>query len=246
MPDVHIGKGATIGTVFASSNYVCPNAVGVDIGCGMCAVPVDGLSASKSGKVLNQAQREAIFKLIKEEIPTGFEAYDKPLKGTVRKIEELTELQRPTKWLVSNIGTKAKCQLGTLGGGNHFLEVLADETDRIWLMLHSGSRHIGKHTAEFYNNVAIEQMNKLGDAYGNKRNVKQDLNYLRIDTEEGQAYLSDMQWCQSYAYNNRQAMMERMADIVQRVTGEVIDTSKAINIHHNYCTCETCDIFSDT
>ena len=109
MPDVHIGKGATIGTVFASSNYVCPNAVGVDIGCGMCAVPVDGLSASKSGKVLNQAWREAIFKQIKEEIPTGFEAYDKPLKGTVRKIEELTELQRPTKWLVSNIGIKAKC-----------------------------------------------------------------------------------------------------------------------------------------
>lgn len=190
MPDVHLGKGATVGTVFASSNFVAPNAVGVDIGCGMCAVPVDGLYASSSvkdgkgrSKVLTESQKDQLFKLIKEDIPTGFNYYDSPLKATGSTIEKITESEetRPSKWLVENIDKKVHCQLGTLGGGNHFLEVVADETDRVWLMLHSGSRHIGKHTAEYYNEKAMEQMVKSGVAKEDSVH-KDGLNYLRIDS----------------------------------------------------------------
>jgi tRNA-splicing ligase RtcB len=100
MPDVHIGKGATVGTVFASTNYVSPNAVGVDIGCGMCAVPVDGLNATKGKKVLNQDQKEQIFSMIKQDIPTGFNYYESPLKQTGSKIEAITENSRPSPWLI--------------------------------------------------------------------------------------------------------------------------------------------------
>ncbi|TNV78471.1 hypothetical protein FGO68_gene13757 [Halteria grandinella] len=240
MPDVHLGKGATVGTVFASSNYVCPNAVGVDIGCGMCAIPLDSLSASKGSKVLSASQKDEIFKLIKDEIPTGFNHYSSPQPLAKSLLEEITESQNPTAYIKSSLSSKVSCQLGTLGGGNHFLEVLADESDRIWLMLHSGSRHIGKTTAEYYNQLAITQMQKLGNSRQGG-----DLNYMKIDSEEGQAYLSDMLWCQAYALNNRKLMMGKMIDIVRRVTGVTPKEGvEAINIHHNYCKCESCKVYN--
>ncbi len=105
MPDVHIGKGATVGTVFASSAYVCPNAVGVDIGCGMCAVPVKGLYIDD----MTNEKKDTIFREMKEKIPTGFDMYSVPLTKTKGVIEQITEEQRPTKWLVSNIDKRASC-----------------------------------------------------------------------------------------------------------------------------------------
>ena len=156
------------------------------------------------------------------------------------KLEKITEEQKPTSWLKDNINQKTNCQLGTLGGGNHFIEVLADELDNVWLMLHSGSRHIGKHTAEYYNQRAIEQMKKI-DPFS-KKNKAEDLNYMKIESDEGQNYLKDMLWCQSYAFNNRMAMMNRLMDIVENITKHQIDREHAINIHHNYCSCETCKV----
>ena len=104
MPDVHLGKGATVGTVFASSNYVSPNAVGVDIGCGMCAVPIDGLSSND----LTPTIKQQIFSLMKERIPTGFNSYDNPLKDTNQKLEKISEEQRPTKYLIEKIDSRCK------------------------------------------------------------------------------------------------------------------------------------------
>ena len=111
------------------------------------------------------------------------------------------------------------------------------------MMLHSGSRGIGNNTAEYYNKRAMDHMQKAGLV---KKAKSDDLNYLPIDSEEGRAYLRDMEWCQSYAYHNRQAMMDRMIRIVTSVTGVAVDTTKSINIHHNYCTCETCQVYDPT
>ena len=144
MPDVHFGMGATVGSVFASDHAVCPNAVGVDIGCGMAALPVPGLSRGgfKAG------QLDIIHKLIKERVPTGKDIHDLPKDAPV-----LHDRAR-SAWLSGQITARTARQLGTLGGGNHFIEVLRDEDDGVWVMLHSGSRHIGKVTAERYNELA--------------------------------------------------------------------------------------------
>jgi tRNA-splicing ligase RtcB (3'-phosphate/5'-hydroxy nucleic acid ligase) len=120
--------------------------------------------------------------LIKEDIPTGFNSYDNPLSDTNRVLEKITESQSPTKYLKDAINKKAACQLGTLGGGNHFLEVVEDETEQVWLMLHSGSRGIGNNTAEYYNKIAMTQMEKQGIV---KKAKADDLNYIRIDSAEG-------------------------------------------------------------
>lgn len=191
MPDVHLGKGATVGTVFASSNFVAPNAVGVDIGCGMCAAPIEGLKS----KDLTLEMKEQIFQLIKEKVPVGFSWYETPLSVTNDKLEQITEEQKPTNSLIKRVDKKAKQQLGTLGGGNHFLEVLRDQNDQVWLMLHSGSRNIGKTTAEYYNQIAMQQMQKIDPTIKKGELKAEGLNYLRIDSEEGQDYLRDMEWC---------------------------------------------------
>ncbi len=224
MPDVHFGMGATVGSVFASEHAVCPNAVGVDIGCGMAAVPVPGLS--KDGFRLNQL--EAIHSLIKARVPTGMESHPRP------QVHPVLEDADRTEWLSKQLSVKQARQLGTLGGGNHFIEVLHDETGAIWIMLHSGSRNIGKVTAEHYNTVAKAQMAARGVKAPNA-----DLNHLLIDSPEGKAYLTDMSWCQRYAAANRGRMLERVAGVVEEVTGAKPDFARAINIHHNYCSHET-------
>ncbi|KAL3162503.1 hypothetical protein ABBQ32_010163 [Trebouxia sp. C0010 RCD-2024] len=232
MPDVHLGKGVTIGTVFASENYICPNAVGVDIGCGMCAVPVDGLHKDD----VTHEQLVKIQGLLKRRIPTGFEAHNQPLKSARMALDEISQELAPSHWLEERSADKKPAQqLGTLGGGNHFLEVLHDETGRMWLMLHSGSRNIGNVTAQYYDKIAQEQLAQ--------QNIKVPggLNYLEIESEHGQAYLQDMAWCQAYAFQNRKHMLDLMVDSVNAVTGALPDLHHSVNIHHNYCQCERCE-----
>eukprot|EP01026_Neomeris_dumetosa_P048294 TRINITY_DN4176_c0_g2_i1.p1 TRINITY_DN4176_c0_g2~~TRINITY_DN4176_c0_g2_i1.p1 ORF type:complete len:457 (-),score=60.61 TRINITY_DN4176_c0_g2_i1:348-1718(-) len=233
MPDVHLGKGVTIGSVFATDKYVCPNAVGVDIGCGMCAVPLNGLFKDD----VNLDQLKKMQKLIKQRIPTGFNQHKKPLRGTLEALDTISENHRPSKWLENQIGTNVKvgAQIGTLGGGNHFLEVVYDPLDdQVWILLHSGSRNIGNITAELYD--------KKAQAILAKKNIRMPpgLNYMEIQSKEGQQYLGDMQWCQKYAFRNRQAMLEIMVDVVNDVTGAQPVMERAVNIHHNYCSCERC------
>ena len=235
MPDAHLGKGVTIGTVFASDTYVCPNAVGVDIGCGMAAIPIDGLYQHQ----LRHAHKVAIQQRIKERIPTGFAQHSTMLPGTQRVLEEITEDNNPpTEYLKQQLLLpRVTSQLGTLGGGNHFLEVVyEDKTEQVWCMLHSGSRNIGNRVAQHYDTVAKSMLNKQG-VDTKKLN---GMNYMPIESQEGQDYLRDMAWCQKYAYHNRKAMKEIMLEIMDKVTHCQADMTHAVNIHHNYCQCEDC------
>jgi tRNA-splicing ligase RtcB len=236
MPDAHLGKGVTIGTVFASEKYVCPNAVGVDIGCGMCAIPIHGLFKDD----LSREQLESIQRKIKQRIPTGFDQHKKALPKTQEILARISEEHPPSKWLLNQLGTNVKPaeQLGTLGGGNHFLEVVFDESDhQVWVMLHSGSRNIGNITAAYHDQVAAQVMKSMGLPQPEERG----LNYMPIESHEGAAYLQDMNWCQEYAFQNRQAMLELMLEIVcDEARHGYPDMEHAVNIHHNYCSCEQC------
>lgn len=227
MPDVHLGKGATIGSVFASRDYVCPNAVGVDIGCGMCAVPVSGPLLRQD---LSEKDLLAIQSGLRSSIPTGFEYHDRSTSAMEATSKKLMSQHSPTRWLRDTFGSRHTKQLGTLGGGNHFVELVYDEEDRVWMMLHSGSRNIGNVTAQYYDNLAAKQCNGRPEA----------LAYLRIESPEGRQYLTDMTFCQAYAWENRRFMMESFAKVVKKLTRRDALWDQMVNIHHNYCECEQC------
>lgn len=234
MPDAHLGKGVTIGTVFASEEYVCPNAVGVDIGCGMAAVPMEGLYSHD----LTHSQKVQIQQLLKERIPTGFNQHRRKLPKTARVLEEITETLKPTEFVLGKLlSDKVQNQLGTLGGGNHFLEVVhEDRHGEVWILLHSGSRNIGNRVAQHYDGLAKQWLQKQGVA----TKPLQGIHYVPIESQTGQEYLRDMEWCQQYAYHNRQAMQNIMVRVLEEVTGHHPDWTRAVNIHHNYCKCEDC------
>ncbi|CAF3319530.1 unnamed protein product [Rotaria socialis] len=222
MADVHVGVGATIGSVFASMTHVSPYAVGADIGCGMIATPIDGL-------LLNNFQerwKREIQQQIKTAIPTGHDARVKAHKRADRIIRNLGEC---THYLENEISDITKKQLGTLGSGNHFIEILHDENEQVWIMLHSGSRRIGKETCDHYHSLAGRQMSQRGLPIVN------ELKYLDIDSDEGQDYLKDMRWCLNYAEQNRRIMLDELSAIVKSVTEYEADLTRMVNIHHNYC-----------
>merc|ERR1712032_1610129 len=150
-------------------------------------------------------------------------------------MRNLLSKYQPTKWIRQTLSAKHTKQLGTLGGGNHFVELVYDEADRVWMMLHSGSRNIGNVTAQHYDGVAARQCG------GNK----ESLAYLEIKSKEGQDYLNDMTWCQAYALENRQFMMQAFARVLKAETGRGTSWGKMVNIHHNYCECEQCRYFDE-
>lgn len=236
MPDVHLGMGATIGSVFASEKYVSPNSVGTDIGCGMIAIPFQNLrKGDLTEKVKQELQQE-----IKRVVPTGFNHFPNVQSGVEEAICKINAEIKPTQWLKENLltgdaFTKAKCQIGTLGGGNHFIEVVYDENDGVWLMLHSGSRYVGKYTADYYSKLAKAQMTSLGVTDHPK-----DLYYFHIDSPEARDYLNDMLWCQKYAYYNREFMLNNLIEVMTKITGAVPDEQRRINAHHNFCELTHC------
>lgn len=234
MPDAHLGKGVTIGTVFASEDYVCPNAVGVDIGCGMAAIPIEGLYKWQ----LKPSQLVRIQQLLKERIPTGFNQHRKMLDGTKEVIDKITHNVRPTQFLAEQLTLpRVTDQLGTLGGGNHFLEVVYEETSgQVWVMLHSGSRNIGNRVATHYDRVAKH----LLESKGVDTKALKGINYMPVESQEGQDYLRDMEWSQQYAFHNRRMMQKITLDIIREVSGHDADLANSVNIHHNYCQCEDC------
>jgi tRNA-splicing ligase RtcB (3'-phosphate/5'-hydroxy nucleic acid ligase) len=236
MPDAHLGQGVTIGTVFASERYVAPLAVGVDIGCGMAAIPIEGLYKAH----VTDRQRSEIQQAIKERVPTGFNQHKNTLKGTKAVLDQISQETPPSDYLAKQLLLpRVTDQLGTLGGGNHFIEIVTEEqSGQVWVMLHSGSRNIGNRTATHYDDLAKTMLQqKHGDAHVRKL---QGLHYLEIESDVGQQYLQDMTWCQQYAFHNRRVMKEIVLDIVHKVTGKEADMNNAVNIHHNYCACEDC------
>ena len=224
MPDAHMGYGMPIGGVLAAENVIVPNAVGVDIGCGMCAVKTN-LQANE----LPQAKLRNLLDDIKKLIPLGFDHHKE------RQSEDLMpeNFNMDEMTIVKEEYSSALTQLGTLGGGNHFIEIQKDSENHIWIMVHSGSRNIGLKVAEYYNNSA-KQLNAL---WHTTVNPKADLAYLPFESDEAQRYYNEMNYCVAFAFANRKLMMTRIqsvfADLVRNIRFEPL-----INIAHNYAAWE--------
>ena len=225
MPDAHVGYGMPIGGVAATTGAVIPNAVGVDIGCGICAVPTS-LTAIDRGTLKN------ILGAIRKTVPLGLNHHrsrrpahfmPEPEKGI--GIGELP--------IVSKEFDNALTQIGTLGGGNHFIEIQQADDGHVWIMIHSGSRNIGFRVANHYNGLAIDFARRHGkDGGGDKQ-----LASLPVDTEVGERYIHEMRYCVQFARANRRLMLETVEDILQQYWsplrfGEVIDVA------HNYAALE--------
>jgi tRNA-splicing ligase RtcB len=218
MPDVHFGKGATVGSVIATKGAVIPAAVGVDIGCGMAAVRTDLTSHDFADKDAATLRHN-----IERGVPVGFNAHKQPTPGALQWAND-REDQRLT--------SKALCQLGTLGGGNHFIELCTDESDRVWIMLHSGSRNLGKTLADTH----IERARKIAEQYFIKL-VDRDLAYLSQGTPEFDAYRRDVLFAQDYAFENRKLMHDEIVRSLRHhfsKRGREIVFDEPINCHHNY------------
>ncbi len=224
MPDVHLGYGATVGSVVACKGAVIPGAVGVDIGCGMMAVQLP-LMASDLPDSLKSLRAE-----IERSIPVGFTEHKRPTPESSAWHGWNEFSRRPAQ--LRNRFDKAQRQLGTLGGGNHFIELCLDQLQQVWVMLHSGSRNIGKEIAE----VHIYQAKKLMQQY-RVRLTDPDLAYLEEGSAQFDAYWDDLQWAQSYAFMNRDLMMRRVLRAVENLvqkTRKPIVPLMEVNCHHNY------------
>ena len=236
MPDTHQGYGMPIGGVIATEGVVIPNAVGVDIGCGMCA-----MKTSLDTMHITQEQIKAIFGGsneykggIRGKIPVGFNHQSK--KQPIELMPDTNELYCKVKnSIVGQEFTSAQKQLGTLGGGNHFIELQYDGNGDIYVMIHSGSRNLGYTVAKHYNQLAQELCTKW---HSNIPVYKGEdgLAFLPLDSEEGKAYLAEMQYCVDFAYANRKLMMERVKEAILDVVE--CEFSLMINIAHNYASME--------
>ncbi len=220
MPDAHVGFGSTVGSVIPTAGAVIPSAIGVDIGCGMIAARTD-LSAVDLPDSLR-----ALMPLVEQRIPAGVgQAHG---EADSAALSVLSTLGRPRTDLSAKQEKTVATQFGTLGSGNHFVEVCLDEQDEVWLVLHSGSRGIGNQLAQ----RAIE------DAKGLMKRMfitleEPDLAYLVEGTPEFDTYIADMLWAQAYAFASRQKMM----DAAQRSLFEVVGRGsvvKTVNCHHNF------------
>jgi tRNA-splicing ligase RtcB len=230
MPDVHFGMGATVGSVVATKSAVIPAAVGVDIGCGMMAAKLP-FTASQLPDSLKGLRSE-----IEWSVPVGFNWHNTPCQ----EAEEWTGFAgfKDIPEQLHSQGSKALKQLGTLGGGNHFVEVCLDTEQSVWVMLHSGSRGIGNEIAKAHIGVA---KGLFGEALQNLADP--DLAYLAEGTAEFDAYWRDLQWAQAYAMKNREIMMIRTLRSVAKVLlGDwraPITPTFQVNCHHNYAERET-------
>ncbi len=224
MPDAHSGYGMPIGGVLATEGVIVPNAVGVDIGCGMCAVKSDLMASEVSRKeMLN------ILSEIRNKIPIGFNHHkEKQDESLMPQGYDLNNLH-----VISSQYTAALKQIGTLGGGNHFIEIQKDSEGFLWLMIHSGSRNLGKQVADFYNKKA-RQLNEIWYSSVDK---SVDLAFLPFRTIEAHEYYNEMKYCVDFALANRKLMIER----VQESFYDHFPTIKfgdVINKAHNYAAWE--------
>lgn len=234
MPDVHLGHGATVGSVIATKGALMPAAVGVDIGCGMMAVKLD-----VNVNILKDKIKE-IRHSIERSVPVGHSS-NKHVLGDVASLEiwksynqlNATKVHRKTESELK--GTSMK-QIGTLGGGNHFIELCEDTEGNAWVMLHSGSRNIGKSLAEIHMATAKEEMKRMFITLPDP-----DLAYYVASTKGYSDYMFDLMWCQEYAAKNREIMMTRvLKDISHAIglSGALLNRVIEVNCHHNYAAME--------
>lgn len=222
MPDCHQGYGMPIGGVLATQEVIIPNAVGVDIGCGMCAVRT---SLNNPGK---DRLKEAMSK-IRQLIPLGFKHH-----ATACPPELMPPIIHPEKMIVvKQEYHSATFQLGSLGGGNHFIEIQEDTQGCVWVMIHSGSRNIGKKVADYYNRQAVD----LNEKWKSPVQKQWQLAYLPLEHPMAENYLAEMQYCVDFAFASRSRMMQSVLEALDEVTTG-FSTEPIINIAHNYASFE--------
>lgn len=230
MPDCHVGSGMPIGGVVAIKDAVIPNAVGVDIGCGMAFLETNiPVKLIKDIKTVDGNLLRTMLLTIKKVIPMGFAHHTEPQQSYL--------LDNPSDYIynipvIKEEIERAKYQLGTLGGGNHFIELQINEKGNLCLMLHSGSRNFGYKVASYFNDIAKE-----------KCGLNMELPYLYTNTDEGKNYILAMEFSLEFAKENRRIMMEKFKSVVfnliKKYTNNIsVNIIQEVNIHHNYASLE--------
>ncbi len=239
MPDTHTGKGMPIGGVIATEGVIIPNAVGVDIGCGMNFISTNIKAAALKEVVTgNGTLVQTIIADIMRNIPVGFNSHiEKQTSHVLDQALEQAEKYKSNQELFPLIES-AYYQVGTLGGGNHFIELQEDQDGYMGIMLHSGSRHFGKRICDAYHKKA----RALNELWYSQVPDEYRLAFLPVDSEEGQEYIAWMNLAMDYAFENRASMMQRVKDIVtekiQKYSDQKVVFGEEINCHHNYASLE--------
>lgn len=229
MPDVHLGKGATVGSVIPTKNAIIPAAVGVDIGCGMNALRLS-LKASQLPDNLS-----ALRNAIERKVPVGFEMH-KQIKSKAstlspldKKLQVITDKHPALRRMLRSFDSTWQKQLGTLGGGNHFIELCLDENQDVWVMLHSGSRGLGNVIGTYF----IERAKKEAQSrFGHVPD--KDLSYFAEGSANFDDYVEAVEWAQEYAFENRREMMRLILEAIRPLLPRFQMTKEAINCHHDY------------
>jgi tRNA-splicing ligase RtcB len=222
MPDAHLGKGATVGSVIPTLGTIIPAAVGVDIGCGMMAVRTQFAASDVRGELSD------LHAAISAAVPLSAGRYNDEITetaaGRIAGLESLSGIEQAEK-----VAPGWRNQLGSLGSGNHFIEVSVDDDDRVWLFLHSGSRGVGNKLATKHIKIAQDQCSRRWIALPDP-----DLAYLVEGEPEFWSYMEALRWAQRFAFLNREEMMDRVIDCMTRFMGALVQPDEMINCHHNY------------
>ena len=230
MPDAHLGKGATVGSVIPTDGAIMPAAVGVDIGCGMQAVRTGFTLADLTVRGLQELHAS-----IARRVPLSAGRYNRKVEETAApRVAHLTELAARAGFDPARYAGNWALQLGSLGSGNHFVEVTIDERNRVWIFLHTGSRGVGNKIATTHIATAQRQMQRRSVTLPDR-----DLAYLEEGGDEFDAYIREMRWAQEFARLNREEIMDRCVEAVGRHVGKPVERREEINCHHNYTTRET-------
>ena len=239
MPDTHAGKGMPIGGVIATKNVIIPNAVGVDIGCGMDFIPtnirVDDIRDVQTG---NGTLIQTMISNIMREIPLNMERYKTPQQSeTLDRAKQEMEKYEKNAELIPLI-EDGYYQVGSLGGGNHFIELQEDQEGYLCIMIHSGSRHLGKAICDYFHEMARE----LNRKWYSEVKDEYRLAFLPVQSEEGQQYIHWMNLALDYAFENRAHMLDKTCAIVkaqiEKHAGQAVEFGEEINCHHNYAALE--------
>jgi tRNA-splicing ligase RtcB len=234
MPDVHVGIGATVGSVIATQSAIIPAAVGVDIGCGMNAIRL-GLTAAQLPDDLRKLRSS-----IERSVPVGFaqhkaaKAKASTLDPLARRLKTITDRHQGLLRMLRDFDRTWQRQLGTLGGGNHFIELCLDETDQVWVMLHSGSRGLGNCIGTYFiERAKKEAQHRFGHV------PDKDLSYFAEGSDSFADYVEAVDWAQDYAMENRRLMMLLVLAALREHVPAFQMSKEAINCHHNYVAQET-------
>lgn len=225
MPDAQLGLGATVGSVIPTERAVMPAAVGVDIGCGMIAVLTQFTEADLEGRSLSPLRQS-----IERAIPLSAGAANRKVVDTAQpRVEELEAMAASAEFSPDQRAGRWRLQLGSLGSGNHFVEISLDEQDRVWAFLHSGSRGVGNKIAQHHIAVARQLMDRYWIDLPDR-----DLAYLVEGTDEFWSYLRELRWAQHYALLNRDEMMDRVLRQLGEFLGSPVVEHERVNCHHNF------------